>query len=114
MLGSIYALVAFALSLTIAMLNFLNFSVPALFMLGGIVSYVLLISGVHWSIAFGLTVAAVVIVSLIIERCTYRWLRLSSHYIPLVSSIGFLILLENSAIISVGSEAMRFPTPFVG
>lgn len=114
MLGSIYATVAFAFSLTIAMLNFLNFSVPALFMLGGIISYVLLKAGVHWSIAFGLTVAAVVIVSLVIERCTYRWLRLSSHYIPLVSSIGFLILLENAAIISVGSEAMRFPSPLVG
>jgi branched-chain amino acid transport system permease protein len=111
MLGSIYATVAFALSLTIAMLNFLNFSVPALFMLGGIVSYVLLRTGAHWSIAFGLTVLVVVVVSLVIERCTYRWLRLSSHYIPLVSSIGFLIVLENAAIVSVGSEAMRYPSP---
>jgi branched-chain amino acid transport system permease protein len=111
MLGSIYSLVGVAFSLTIGMLNFLNFSVSGLFMLGGIVSYGLLKAGLHWSIAFGLTMAAIAIVSLVIERFTYRWLRLSSPFIPLVSSIGFLILLENSAIIRFGSESMRFPTP---
>lgn len=111
MLGSIYSLVGVAFSLTIGMLNFLNFSVPGLFMLGGVVSYGLLKAGLHWSIAFGLTMAAIAIVSLVIERFTYRWLRLSSPFIPLVSSIGFLILLENSAIMRFGSESMRFPSP---
>jgi branched-chain amino acid transport system permease protein len=111
MLGSIYSLVGVAFSLTIGMLNFLNFSVPGLFMLGGVVSYGLLKSGVHWSTAFGLTLAIVIIVSLVIERFTYRWLRLSSPFIPLVSSIGFLIVLENSAILRFGSESMRFPSP---
>jgi branched-chain amino acid transport system permease protein len=111
MLGSIYSLVGVAFSLTIGMLNFLNFSIPGLFMLGGVASYGLLKAGVHWSIAFGLTMSAIAIVSLVIERFTYRWLRLSSPFTPLVSSIGFLILLENSAIIGLGSDAMRFPSP---
>ncbi len=111
MLGSIYSLVGVAFSLTIGMLNFLNFSVPALFMLGGVISYGLLNAGFHWSIAFSLTMAAIAIISLVIERFTYRWLRLSSPFIPLVSSIGFLILLENSAILRFGSESMRFPSP---
>jgi branched-chain amino acid transport system permease protein len=111
MLGSIYAVVGVAFSLTIGMLNFLNFSVPGLFMLGGVASYGFLKAGVHWSIAFGLTMAAIAIVSLVIERFTYRWLRLASPFTPLVSSIGFLILLENSAIIGLGSDAMRFPSP---
>jgi len=112
MLGSIYALVGVAFSLTIGMLNFLNFSVPGLFMLGGVVSYGLLKAGFHWSIAFVLTIAAITVVSLVIERFTYRWLRLSSPFIPLVSSIGFLIVIENSAIMRFGSESMRVPSPF--
>ncbi|HUZ31696.1 MAG TPA: branched-chain amino acid ABC transporter permease [Xanthobacteraceae bacterium] len=112
MLGSIYALVGVAFSLTIGMLNFLNFSVPGLFMLGGVLSYGLLKAGFHWSIAFVLTIAAITVVSLVIERFTYRWLRLSSPFIPLVSSIGFLIVLENSAIMRFGSESMRVPSPF--
>jgi branched-chain amino acid transport system permease protein len=112
MLGSIYSLVGVAFSLTIGMLNFLNFSVPGLFMLGGVISYGLLKAGFHWSIAFILTIAAITVVSLVIERFTYRWLRLSSPFIPLVSSIGFLIVIENSAIMRYGSESMRVPTPF--
>ncbi|MDE2375283.1 MAG: branched-chain amino acid ABC transporter permease [Hyphomicrobiales bacterium] len=112
MLGSIYSLVGVAFSLTIGMLNFLNFSVPGLFMLGGVISYGLLKAGFHWSIAFILTIAAITVVSLAIERFTYRWLRLSSPFIPLVSSIGFLIVIENSAIMRYGSESMRVPTPF--
>jgi branched-chain amino acid transport system permease protein len=111
MLGSIYSLVGVAFSLTIGMLNFLNFSVPGLFMLGGVASYGLLKAGVHWLIAFGLAMSVIALVSLVIERFTYRWLRLSSPFTPLVSSIGFLILLENSAILGFGSDAMRFPSP---
>jgi branched-chain amino acid transport system permease protein len=112
MLGSIYSLVVVSFTLTIGMLNFLNFSVPGLFMLGGIVSYGLLKAGIQWSVALGITLVVVALVSLIIERFTYRWLRLSSPFTPLVSSIGFLIVLENLAIIGFGSEAMRFPSPF--
>jgi branched-chain amino acid transport system permease protein len=110
MLGSIYALVAAAFALTIGMLNFLNFSIPGLFMVGGIASYCLLRAGFNWVIALGLTLAITAFLSLIIERFTYRWLRLSSHHIPLVSSLGFLILLENSAILGLGSDAARYPT----
>jgi branched-chain amino acid transport system permease protein len=111
MLGSIYSLVAVAFALTIGMLNFLNFSVPGLFMVGGVASYAFLKAGLHWSIAFGAALVITAFFSLIIERFTYRWLRLSAHQIPLVSSLGFLIVLENGAIIGFGSEAMRFPSP---
>lgn len=111
MLGCIYVLVAVAFTLTIGMLNFLNFSIPGLFMLGGVTSYAFLKAGFHWSIAFGLSILVSVACSLVIERFTYRWLRLSSHHIPLVSSIGILILMENAAILGFGSEAMSYPSP---
>ena len=38
MLGGILAFVAVAFTLTIGMLNFLNFTIPALFMLAGMVT----------------------------------------------------------------------------
>jgi branched-chain amino acid transport system permease protein len=111
MLGSIYALVAVAFALTMGILNFLNFSVPGLFMLGGVASYAFLKAKIPWPIAFTLTMVLTALSSLIIERFSYRWLRLSSPFIPLVSSLGFLIIFENSAIIGLGTDAMRFPTP---
>lgn len=113
MLGSIYSLVGVAFSLTIGVLNFLNFSVPGLFMVGGVASYAFLKLGFHWSIAFAAALAVTALFSLVIERFTYRWLRLSAHQIPLVSSLGFLIVIENGAIIGFGSEALRFPSPMV-
>jgi branched-chain amino acid transport system permease protein len=111
MLGSIYSLVGVAFALTIGMLNFLNFSVPGLFMVGGVASCAFLKAGFHWPIAFGAALGITALFSLVIERFTYRWLRLSAHQIPLVSSLGILIMLENGAIIGFGSEAERFPSP---
>ena len=42
MLGGVLAFVAVAFTLTIGMLNFLNFTIPALFMLAGMVTWALL------------------------------------------------------------------------
>ena len=39
MLGSIYISVAVAFTLTIGILNFLNFTIPALYMLAGMVGW---------------------------------------------------------------------------
>ena len=44
MLGSVYALVAVAFTFTIGVLNFLNFSLPGLFMVAGMFTWFLLIS----------------------------------------------------------------------
>jgi branched-chain amino acid transport system permease protein len=114
LLGGIYALVALAFSLTIGILNFLNFSIPALFMLGGIVSCAMLAKG--YSIAVSIAVALAVTggVSLVIERFTFRWLKNSDGHIPLVSSLGFLVLFENLVVIYFGSDAVGYPSPFGG
>ena len=42
MLGSIYAMVAVALTLSIVILRFLNFSIPGLFMIGAMAVWALL------------------------------------------------------------------------
>lgn len=114
LLGGIYALVALAFSLTIGILNFLNFSIPALFMLGGIVSCTMLAKGYGIGIALAVALAATGCVSLIVERFTFRWLKNSDSHIPLVSSLGFLILFENLVVIYFGSDAVGYPSPFGG
>ena len=42
MLGSVYVLVAVAFTLSIGVLNFLNFSLPGIFMVGGMLTWALL------------------------------------------------------------------------
>ncbi|MBI4969343.1 MAG: branched-chain amino acid ABC transporter permease [Rhodospirillales bacterium] len=109
MLGGIYMLIAVAFTLAIGVLNFLNFSIPGIFMVGAIATWRALENGWPWvgAIAAGLLAAGVA--SYLVERFTYRWMRGLDHEIPLVSSLGFLILFENLVLIGYGSDQQTFP-----
>jgi branched-chain amino acid transport system permease protein len=111
-LGSIYALVAVAFTLSIGVLNFLNFSLPAIFMVGGMLTWAGLKAGIAWPLALLGAIAGGAVVSLIVERFTYRWMRSSSLFIPLVSSMAFLILIENLVLVQWGSDLQPVASPF--
>ena len=51
MLGSIYAMIGVALTLSIGVLKFLNFSIPGLFMIGGMSTWVFIRHGMPWPLA---------------------------------------------------------------
>ena len=112
MLGSVYAMIAVALTLSIGVLNFLNFSIPGLFMIGGMAFWALSQAGLHWLLAIIGAMAIVAALSLIIERFTWRWLRGAEHFVPLVSSMAFLILLDHLAVVIWGSEMRPVSIPF--
>ncbi|MCA0921631.1 branched-chain amino acid ABC transporter permease [Pseudooceanicola nanhaiensis] len=124
MLGSVYVTVAVAFTLTISILNFLNFTIPTLFMVAGMVGWGLAFFGLPfglggplpWPLALAAGIAVAVACSLIVERFTFRYMKMkhgdsTEHAIPLVSSLGFLLILENLVRISYGSDAQRFPGP---
>lgn len=126
MLGGVYVMVAVAFTLTIGMLNFLNFTIPPIFMIAGMVGWGLTYyglpfglsdGGVHWALALAVGLAAATLASLLVERFTYRYLKTkygdaTEHAIPLVSSLGFLLIFENVILIMLGSDSQAFPTPF--
>lgn len=129
MLGAIFATVAVAFTLTVGVLNFLNFTIPTLFMLTGMVAWGLsryglpfgsvvgTSGGLHWLVALVSGIMVAVVASLIVERFTFRYLKArhgdaTEHAIPLVSSLGFLLIFEYLVLIALGSEQQRFVTPF--
>ena len=112
MLGSIYAMVAVALTLCIGVLKFLNFSIPGLFMVGGMATWALIRAGLPWPIAVLVALAMGAMLSLVVERFTYRWMRSSDHFVPLVSSMAFLLLFEHLAVIYWSSELRSLPALF--
>jgi branched-chain amino acid transport system permease protein len=114
MLGSIYAMVAVALTLSIGVLNFLNFSIPGLFMIAGMSLWALVYAGLPWPAAAAGALAVTAAASLVVERFTWRWLRGSGHFVPLVSSMAFLILFEHLAILAWGSVMRSVPALFAG
>lgn len=124
LLGAIYMTVAVAFTLTIGVLNFLNFTIPTLFMLAGMTAWGLMSRGyltfsgsASWLVGLVIGVAVAVVASLIVERFTFRYLKMkhgdaTEHAIPLVSSLGFLIVFENIVLILFGSDSQRFHVPF--
>jgi branched-chain amino acid transport system permease protein len=112
MLGSIYAMVGVALTLSIGVLKFLNFSIPGLFMLGGMVTWALARSGMPWPVAAGAALVVAAAASLVVERFTWRWMRTAGEFVPLVSSMAFLILFENLAVAYWGSDLQSMPRLF--
>jgi branched-chain amino acid transport system permease protein len=112
MLGSIYAMVGVALTLSIGVLKFLNFSIPGLFMIGGMVTWALVHSGMPWPLAAGGALVVAALASLVVERFTWRWMRMADEFVPLVSSMAFLILFENLAVAYWGSDLQSMPRLF--
>jgi len=112
MLGAIYMLVAVAFTLAIGVLNFLNFSLPGLFMLGGMMAFGLLKAGWPFLLAAGGAAFAAALVSLLVERLAYQRMREGDAEVPLVSSLGFLVLLENLMLVRFGSDQQAFPPLF--
>jgi branched-chain amino acid transport system permease protein len=112
MLGSIYAMVAVALTLSIGVLRFLNFSIPGLFMIGGMVTWALVRNAVPWPLAAGGALVVGAAASLLVELFTWRWMRKAEEFVPLVSSMAFLILFENLAVVYWGSELQSLPRLF--
>ncbi len=109
MLGAIYMLVAVAFTLAIGVLNFLNFSLPGLFMVGGMMAYGLMKLGWPWFFAMGGALFVAALISLLVERLAYRRMRDGDPEVPLVASLGFLVLLENLMLIQFGSDQQAFP-----
>jgi len=112
LLGGVYVLVAVAFSVCWGFLNFLNFSIPGLFAIGGFGVWVFTQQGFGLTTSIIISILLAAIVSCLVERFTFRFQRNAGPIIPLVSSLGFLILIENFLLALFGSDGRAVPNPF--
>ena len=112
MLGSVYAIVGVALTLSIGVLKFLNFSIPGLFMVGGMATWAVISVGAPWPLAALAALGISAVLALVVERFTWRWMRRAEPFVPLVSSMAFLILFENLAVVYWGADLRSVPQLF--
>lgn len=108
-IGSTYAVVAIAFTLLIGVLNLLNFAVGEVFMLGSFFALTFLTLGLPLWLALILSMFLSGLLSLVIYYFSFDLLKGSPELIPLVSTLGFSILLQNAAGLIWGTERQPFP-----
>lgn len=109
MLGSVYVFVGIAFTMIIGIINFVNFSIPALFMLGAMTAWALLNVGVLAPVALVAGLLAGIIASMAVEQVLYKRLSGRDPVISLIGSLAFLILYEHLVIHILGSDQQAFP-----
>jgi len=118
-IGSIYASVGLAFSLTQKALNAINFAQGDIFMLGAYfgITCLVFLRLPFWLSILG-TILIVSIIGILFERIAYKPLyrarlgRTETHVIVIISTIGTGIFLQNAAMLTWGPDALAFPRVF--
>ena len=122
-IGAIYALVALGYTMVYGIIELINFAHGDVFMVGAFVSLFVLtnILGQEGSatsieqivfeltVTFALTMAAIGILGVIIERFAYRPLRNAPRLAPLITAIGVSFILQNIIQIIYGPSPINTP-----
>ncbi len=119
-IGSVYALVALAFSLTVRALNQINFATGELFMLGAYVGITFTVTlGLPFWTAIPLTAVAVSLIGVAFEKLAYRPVFKANvdhpvrlHILIICSTVGTGIFLQNGAMLVWGAQALPFPKVF--
>ena len=111
-LGSMYALVALGYNITYATSRTVNFSQGQSVMVGAVVAYAIYV-GAGWPLAAAIVVSLVALglLGVIVERVAVRPFLASSSIAWLLSTIAVGIIAENVAMVAFGKDARAFPSP---
>ncbi len=110
--GSFYALLSLGLAVIFGMLNIINFSHGAQYMLGAFTAYLLLqYSGLGYWPALFVAPAIVGISGVIIERLFLQWLYKLDHLYGLLLTFGLALILEGVTRNYFGSAGLPYTVP---
>ena len=95
-LGSVYAIIALGYTMVYGIAKMLNFAHGDIFMMAGYFM-IFAMASMPWFIAVPVTLAATVLLGVVIERAAYRPLRSAPRMSVMISAIGVSYLLQNLA-----------------
>ena len=118
--GSVYALVALAFSLTVRSVNQINFATGELFMLGAYLGITFAVMvGMPLLAAMLATAFTAAIIGVVFEKVAYQPIFRANarhparlHILIICSTIGTSIFLQNAAMLIWGPQALPFPNVF--
>jgi branched-chain amino acid transport system permease protein len=110
--GSFYALLSLGLAVIFGMLNIINFSHGAQYMLGAVIAYLLLQFGGlgYWP---SLLIAPIVVglAGIVIERCFLQWLYKLDHLYGLLLTFGLALIIEGVSRHYLGTAGLPYTLP---
>lgn len=109
-IGSIYAMVALGYTLAYGILGLINFAHGDVYMVGAFIAY-FCVSILKINIIVSFFVALIVsgILGALIEFTAFRSIRSGSRSSQLISAIGVSIILQNTVMLTMGSDTKPFP-----
>jgi branched-chain amino acid transport system permease protein len=110
--GSFYALLSLGLAVIFGMLNIINFSHGAQYMMGAFAAYLLLqYSGLGYWPALIIIPILVGITGIIVERLFLQWLYKLDHLYGLLLTFGLALIIEGVARNYFGSAGLPYTVP---
>ena len=109
-LGAVYTLIALSFSLVMGVLSVLNIAIGELFMLGGYFGFALI--GAHFPLPVALLggMVGATVVSVVIQKVAYEARCGDAPLItPMLSTLGFSIILQNIVTNVWGSDPLQLP-----
>ena len=110
--GSLYALVALGFVLIYKATDILNFAHGEAMMVGALVCYALIVSGIPFLWAVLITAAIAMIMGLLTERLVLRPMLGEPQFAVVMVTIGLSIFLRSLSGIIFGHDNKVFPAPF--
>jgi branched-chain amino acid transport system permease protein len=112
MLGSVYAMVALGLTLIFGILEIPNFAHGALYMIGAYIAFLSISAiGVSYWTALVITIAALFLIGMMVERFVYRPFYNQPHISSFIVAVGLIFIIENGALAIWGADFRRISPP---
>lgn len=109
-LGAVYTLIALSFSLVMGILSILNLAIGELFMLGGYIGFAVIAANMPLPVALLAGMAGSALVAIVIEKVAYEPLRDTPLITPMLSTLGFSIILRNVVTNIWGSDPLQLPS----
>lgn len=97
--GAIYAMVAVGLTLVFGILEVVNFAQGEFYMVGAYITFLVYLVQLPYAVGILVSVIVMVIIGLIVERFAIRPLIGKAWQLPILSTLGISIIMQNGAIV---------------
>jgi branched-chain amino acid transport system permease protein len=113
-LGAVYTLLALSFSIVMGILGILNLAIAELFMIGGYLGFAVISAHQSLVLAVAAGMSGAALISVVIEKVGYEPLRDAPAVTPMLSTLGFSIILQNIATNFWGSDPLQLPDDVLG